>query len=103
MVASVKSPELADVALAETIQSPDRNDDLRRHRLLLDPTAARRDAAIARRLIRPGPTRVETYCSNDLLEGARWRDSVAVWVTGQCLRSPCEIPAASLPPSPRRY
>src|SRR5712691_6264904 len=51
-------------------------------------------------LIRPGPTRDETYCSNDLLKVPRWRRSkfstAGSWVTpdNACEITPCEIPAA---------
>src|SRR5713226_2273068 len=51
-------------------------------------------------LIRPGPTRVETYCSNDLLKVPRWRRSKfstarsCVTPDNACEITPCEIPAA---------
>ena len=52
-------------------------------------------------LIRPGPTRVETYCSNDLLKVPRWRRSKAS-TAGSCVTPPsawlitaCETPAAA--------
>ena len=51
-------------------------------------------------LIRPGPTRVETYCSKVLLKVPRWRRSKAStagsWVTPESawLITACETPAA---------
>src|SRR3954465_4372543 len=50
--------------------------------------------------MRPGPTRVETYCSNDLLKVPRWRRSklntAISWLTppSAALVTPAEIPAA---------
>src|SRR3954451_4961172 len=50
--------------------------------------------------MRPGPTRVETYCSNDLLKVPRWRRSklntAMSWLTppSAALVTPGEIPAA---------
>ena len=38
-------------------------------------------------LMRPGPTRVETYCSNDLLKVPRWRRSKAS-TAGSCVTPP---------------
>src|ERR1700730_12309103 len=51
-------------------------------------------------LIRPAPTRVETYCSKLFLKVPRWRRSkfstAGSWVTpdSACEITPCEIPAA---------
>src|SRR4051812_11513592 len=50
--------------------------------------------------MRPGPTRVETYCSNDLLKVPRWRRSklntAISWLTppSAALVTPAGIPAA---------
>src|SRR5712671_3524522 len=52
-------------------------------------------------LMRPGPTRVETYCSNVLWKVPRWRRSNASTAPSCCtppsawLMTDCEMPAAA--------
>src|SRR3954470_19401993 len=65
-----------------------------------DSSAAWRCSIARPLLMRPGPTRVETYCSNDLLKVPRWRRSklntAISWLTppSAALVTPGEIPAA---------